>query len=93
VVIYPPAKQPLVDSIVSQAWSKDVALQQGLQLAQQRVVQQPKLPWTYLELADRQIDTGDLTSATTNIRKGGSLGVPFEAHWLQLKLQHAGGAA
>lgn len=93
VVIYPPDKQPLVDSIVRAYWSKSQAIQVGLQKAQERMAQQPRLPWTWLELADTQIDAGDLQGAAANIQKGSQLGLPFEAHWLQMKLQRAASGA
>jgi uncharacterized protein len=91
VVLYPPAKQGLVDSILGQ-YGNRAAVQAGLQRAEQRAGQQPKLPWSWLELADMQIDSGDLKDAGPNIQKGSQLGLPFEAHWLQLKLQRASGA-
>jgi predicted double-glycine peptidase len=90
VVIYPPAKQDLVDAILARYWSRDAAVQAGLQRANQRMAQQPWLPWTWLELADL---LGDLKSAGENIQKGSALGLPFEAHWLQMKLQRASSRA
>jgi hypothetical protein len=93
VVIHSPDKRDLVDSILARYWSKDQALQAGFQRAQQRMSQQPNLPWTWLELADLQIEAGDLKDASANIQKGTQLGLPFEAHWLQLKLQRASGQA
>lgn len=87
VVIYPPDKQPLVNNIVQGYWNYDQAEQAGLQFAQQRASQQPKLPWGYFELADLQIDHHNLAEAALNIQKGNALGLPFEGHWLQLKLQ------
>lgn len=93
VVIYPPAKQELVDAIVARYGDRAGSIRAGLQRAEQRAAQQPRLPWSWLELADVQIDSGDLTDAGPNIQKGTQLGLPFEAHWLQLKLQRAGGVA
>jgi len=91
--MYPPDKQPLVDSILGQYWNRAQALLAGLQYAQQRMSQQPKQPWGYFELADVQIDTGDYPAAVQNIQKGDAVGLPFEGHWLQLKLQQAQGNA
>ncbi|HLQ32385.1 MAG TPA: C39 family peptidase [Chloroflexota bacterium] len=93
VAIYPPDKQDMVDAILARYWSRDRAIQAGLQRSQQRMAQQPNLPWTWLELADLQIDMGDLKNASENIQKGTQLGLPFEAHWLQLKLQRAASRA
>ncbi len=93
VVLYPPGKQDLVDSVLARYGNRSQAIQAGLQRAEQRVAQQPKLPWSWLELADMQIDSGHLKDAGPNIQKGIQLGLPFEAHWLQLKLQRAGGLA
>lgn len=93
VVLYPPAKQGLVDAILARYGNRAAALEAGLQRAEQRVAQQPKLPWSWLELADAQIDSGNLKNAGPNIQKGAQLGLPFEAHWLQMKLQRAGGLA
>ncbi len=93
VVIYPPDKQDLVDAILARYWSREKAVQAGLERANQRMAQQPRLPWTWLELADLQIDMGDLKSAGENIQKGSALGLPFEAHWLQMKLQRASSRA
>jgi uncharacterized protein len=89
VILYPPDKQPLVDSVLTQYWNKSAALQAGLQRAQDRVSTQANLPWSWLELADMQIDAGDLSDATANLQKGMQIGVPFEGHWLQLKLDRA----
>jgi len=89
VILYPPEKQPLVDSVLSQYWDRSAALQAGLQHAQERIATQPNMPWSWLELADMQIDAGDLTDAAANIQKGTSIGVPFEGHWLQMKLDRA----
>ena len=36
---------------------------------------------------------GDTKTAAAYIQKGSQLGLPFEAHWLQLKLQRASGQA
>ena len=90
VVIYPPDKQDLVDAVLARYWNKEQAIEAGLQRSQQRQAQQPRLPWTWLELADIQIEMGDVKSANENIQKGAALGLPFEAHWLQLKLQRRG---
>lgn len=89
VIVYPPDKQPLVDTVLAQYWNRSAALQDGLQRAQQRVATQPNLPWSWLELADMQIDAGNLADAGTNLQAGMARGVPFEGHWLQLKLQRA----
>jgi predicted double-glycine peptidase len=93
VAIYPPDKQPLVDAVLSRAWNRQQAVQAGLARAQDRVQRQPDLPWSWLELADMQIDAGNLQDAGPNIQRGGQLGVPYEAHWLQIKLQRASGTA
>ncbi|MFI5267090.1 MAG: C39 family peptidase [Chloroflexota bacterium] len=93
VVLYPPVKQGLVDSILGRYGNRGQAVQAGLQRAEQRAGQQPKLPWSWLELADMQIDSGNLKDAGPNIQKGIQLGLPFEAHWLQMKLQRAAGPA
>jgi len=89
VIVYPPDKQPVVDSVLAQYWDHATALQQGLQHAQQRLATQPNMPWSWLEMADMQIDAGDYNDAASNLQKGMSIGVPFEGHWLQLKLQRA----
>ncbi|MBV9120797.1 MAG: C39 family peptidase [Chloroflexi bacterium] len=92
-LIYPPDRQGLVDTILRDEWDRNAALQAGLKLTSERAATQPNLPWTWLEMADLQIENGDLKDAGPNIAKGAKLGVPYEAHWLQLKLQRATGAA
>ena len=93
VALYPPDKKTVVDAILAHNWSRQQAVEAGLARAELRIQQQPKLPWSWLELADVQIDAGNVKDAAPNIQKGIQLGLPFEAHWLQLKLQRAAGPA
>lgn len=97
VLIYPPAKQAVVDGILSRYWDRTTASTAALEKAVQRMDQQPRLPWTWLEMADLQMDLGNTADARTNIRKGIDLGLPYEGRWLDMKLQRltapAGAAA
>jgi hypothetical protein len=93
VVIYPPNKQAPVDGVLGRYWNRGQALQAGLQRAELRTLQQPNLPWSWLDLADMQIDGGNVKDAGPNIQKGIQLGLPSEARWLQMKLQRATGPA
>jgi hypothetical protein len=82
-----------VDGVLGRYWNRGQALQAGLQRAELRTLQQPNLPWSWLELADMQIDGGNVKDAGPNIQKGIQLGLPSEARWLQMKLQRATGPA
>ncbi|MBV8085336.1 MAG: C39 family peptidase [Chloroflexi bacterium] len=93
VTIYPPDKQPLVDAILAQTWNATQAEQGALDASQTRIVKAPKMPWGYMDLADAQIHLGDLAGAADNVAKASSLGLPFEAHWLQLAIDRASAAA
>jgi predicted double-glycine peptidase len=93
VAVYPPSMQDVVDMVMTRYGNHAQAVQAGLARAEQRAAQQPKLPWSWLELADMQIDAGNLQEAGPYIQKCSQLGLPLEAHWLQLKLQRAGGLA
>ncbi|MDE3075092.1 MAG: C39 family peptidase [Chloroflexota bacterium] len=86
VAIYPAKNKDLVQAVIAQHWDRSAAYQKQLALAQQRAAQLPHLGWTWMGLADAQIETGDLAGATQSLRKASELGLQVEAHWLQLEI-------
>ncbi len=88
VVLYPPDRQPLVDAIMA-SYDRASAYQQALAKAELRAAQQPRLAWSWMDLADSQIELGQLSAASRSVQQAAQLGLPFESHWLQLKLQRA----
>lgn len=89
VAIYPPAKRDLVNAILSSYWNGPAAYQSWLAKVRQRTAKGRSQAWSWMERADAQIHLGDLSGAQASLQQASFLGLPFEAHWLELDLRGA----
>jgi tetratricopeptide (TPR) repeat protein len=83
VLVYPPDRDPLVRSILGDAYDINTMWQEAIATAQAELATNPSDPYAYFNLGSSLVTFGDYAGAATAFDQARSLGLPWRMLWYQ----------
>ena len=83
VLVYPPDRDPLVRSILGDAYDPNVMWQQAIAQAQAEIAANPADQYAFFNLGTGLVQVGDYVGAATAYDQARALGLPWRMLWYQ----------
>lgn len=83
VLVYPPDRDPLVRSILGDAYDQNVMWQNAIATAQAEIAANPNDPFAYFNLGSSLAQVGDYVGAAAAYDQARAIGLPWRMLWYQ----------
>jgi tetratricopeptide (TPR) repeat protein len=83
VLVYPPDRDPLVRSILGDAYDLNVMWQEAIVTAQAEIAANPSDPYTHFNLGSSLVQVGDFAAAAAAFDQARAIGLPWRMLWYQ----------
>lgn len=83
VLVYPPDRDPLVRSILGDAYDVNVMWQQAIATAQAQIAANPNDPFAHFNLGTSLVELGDYAGAAAAYDQARAIGLPWRMLWYQ----------